>query len=104
MDHATLQWVQGDIEDTLTQARTALEKFAEDSHSSHYVQSCAEALHSVHGVLEMLEYYGACLLLEEMESLCRMLQNAEVDDANEEHREQDGRRNLHPPSLASAGA
>ena len=84
MDHATLQWVQGDIEDTLTQARTALEKFAEDSHSSHYVQSCAEALHSVHGVLEMLEYYGACLLLEEMESLCRMLQNAEVDDANEE--------------------
>ncbi|TFH50831.1 MAG: chemotaxis protein CheA, partial [Lysobacterales bacterium] len=84
MDHATLQWVQGDIEDTLTQARAALEKFSEDSHSSHYVKSCADALHSVHGVLEMLEYYGACLLLEEMESLCRMLQNAEMDDANEE--------------------
>lgn len=84
MDHATLQWVQGDIEETLTQARAALEKFSEDSHSSHYVQSCADSLHSVHGVLEMLEYYGACLLLEEMESLCRILQNAEVDDANEE--------------------
>ncbi|NCF80665.1 MAG: hypothetical protein GWP74_03555, partial [Proteobacteria bacterium] len=84
MDHATLQWVQGDIEDTLTQARSALEKFSEDSHSSHHVQSCAEALHSVHGVLEMLEYYGACLLLEEMESLCRMLQSTVGDDANEE--------------------
>ncbi|GMQ95893.1 MAG: hypothetical protein BMS9Abin14_365 [Gammaproteobacteria bacterium] len=84
MDHATLQWVQGDIEETLTQARSALEKFSEDSHSSHHVQSCADALHSVHGVLEMLEYYGACLLLEEMESLCRLLQHAEVDDANEE--------------------
>ena len=84
MDHATLQWVQGDIEDTLTQARSALEKFSEDSHSSHYVQSCADALHSVHGVLEMLEYYGACLLLEEMESLCRLLQRAEAGDANEE--------------------
>jgi chemosensory pili system protein ChpA (sensor histidine kinase/response regulator) len=84
MDHATLQWVQGDIEDTLTQARSALEKFSEDSHSSHYVQSCADSLHSVHGVLEMLEYYGACLLLEEMESLCRVLQRAEVGDANEE--------------------
>ncbi len=84
MDHATLQWVQGDIEETLTQARSALEKFSEDSHCSHYVQSCADALHSVHGVLEMLEYYGACLLLEEMESLCRMLQRAEVDGANEE--------------------
>ena len=84
MDHATLQWVQGDIEDTLAQARTALEKFSEDSHSSHYVQTCADALHNVHGVLEMLEYYGACLLLEEMESLCRMLLSAEVGDANEE--------------------
>jgi len=84
MDHATLQWVQGDIEDTLAQARSALEKFSEDAHSTHYVQSCADALHSVHGVLEMLEYYGACLLLEEMESLCRMLQNAGVEDANEE--------------------
>jgi chemosensory pili system protein ChpA (sensor histidine kinase/response regulator) len=84
MDHATLQWVQGDIEDTLTQARTALERFSEDSHSSHHVQSCADALHSVHGVLEMLEYYGACLLLEEMESLCRILQRAETGDANEE--------------------
>ena len=84
MDHATLQWVQGDIEDTLTQARSALEKFSEDSHSLHYVQSCADALHSVHGVLEMLEYYGACLLLEEMESLCRVLQRAEAGDANEE--------------------
>jgi chemotaxis protein histidine kinase CheA/CheY-like chemotaxis protein len=84
MDHATLQWVQGDIEDTLTQARSALEKFSEDSHSSHHVQTCADALHNVHGVLEMLEYYGACLLLEEMESLCRMLLGAEVEDANEE--------------------
>ena len=84
MDHATLQWVQGDIEDTLTQARSALEKFSENSNSPQYVESCADALHNVHGVLEMLEYYGACLLLEEMESLCRMLQRAEVGDANDE--------------------
>jgi len=84
MDHATLQWVQGDIEDTLTQARTALERFSEDAESGHYVEECAAALHSVHGVLEMLEYYGACLLLEEMESLCRTIQRSEVGDANEE--------------------
>jgi len=84
MDHATLQWVQGDIEETLTQARSALQKFSQDFHSSHYVQSCADALHTVHGVLEMLEYYGACLLLEEMESLCRMLQRVESDDVKEE--------------------
>jgi len=84
MDHATLHWVQGDIEDTLNSARSALEKFSEDSQSSHYVESCADSLHSVHGVLEMLEYYGACLLLEEMESLCRMLQRADGGDANEE--------------------
>ena len=84
MDHATLQWVQGDIEDTLAQARTALEKFSENSHSTHFVESCADALHSVHGVLEMLEYYGACLLLEEMESLCRVMQRSDGGDANEE--------------------
>ena len=84
MDHATLQWVQGDIEDTLTQARAALEKFSEDAESGHYVETCAAALHNVHGVLEMLEYYGACLLLEEMEGLCRMIQRAEIGDANEE--------------------
>ena len=84
MDHATLQWVQGDIEDTLTQARSALQKFSEDAHSSHYVLSCADAPHNVNGVLEMLEVYGACLLLEEMESLCRVLHDAEVDDAHEE--------------------
>lgn len=84
MDHATLQWVQGDIEDTLAQARSALESFSQDSTSKRHIESCADALHSVHGVLEMLEYYGACLLLEEMESLCRMLQRAETGDANEE--------------------
>ncbi|MDX1433450.1 MAG: Hpt domain-containing protein, partial [Gammaproteobacteria bacterium] len=79
MDPATLQWVQGDIEQTLTLAREALERFAENPGATQHMRSCADALHAVHGVLEMLEYYGACLLLEEMENVSSELLRGETD-------------------------
>ena len=69
MDRASLQWVQEDIEDSLRQGRIALESFADDPSEGESLRVCADTLHSVRGVLEMLEVYGCSLLFDEMEGI-----------------------------------
>lgn len=71
MDRASLQWVRADVDESLGQARVSLEAFAEDPANEARMLDCAEALHGVHGVLEMLEVYGVSLLLDELERLAR---------------------------------
>ncbi|MEM7406739.1 MAG: Hpt domain-containing protein [Pseudomonadota bacterium] len=66
MDRASLEWVQADIEESLRQARTSLETFADDPAEGEALRVCADTLHGVRGVLEMLEVYGVSLLFDEM--------------------------------------
>jgi chemosensory pili system protein ChpA (sensor histidine kinase/response regulator) len=86
MDRASLQWVRADVDESLKQARVNLETFASDPSDVHRMLECAETLHGVQGVLEMLEVYGVSLLLDELEKLCRAVHAGEVtrrDDACE---------------------
>ncbi|MES2918653.1 MAG: Hpt domain-containing protein [Pseudomonadota bacterium] len=81
-----LDWVKGEIEETLKQARQALEAYVENPEDSAQMRFCLAYLHQVHGTLQIVEFYGAALLAEEMEKLCVALTNglvARVADGQE---------------------
>ncbi|MDP2227624.1 MAG: Hpt domain-containing protein, partial [Moraxellaceae bacterium] len=73
-----LDWVKGEIEETLKQARQALEAFVENPEDGTRMRFCLAYLHQVHGTLQMVEFYGAALLAEEMEKICLALINNQV--------------------------
>ena len=72
-DYVALDWVKGEISETLGQARQALEAFVENPEDSTRLRFCLTYIHQVHGTLQMVEFYGAALLAEEMEKLAQSL-------------------------------
>jgi chemosensory pili system protein ChpA (sensor histidine kinase/response regulator) len=87
-DYLALDWVKGEIQETLNQAQQALEAFVENPEDSSRMRFCQTYLHQVYGTLQMVEFYGAALLAEEMEKLAQaLLENrvgaAQVRDAQE---------------------
>ena len=85
-DSIALDWVRGEIQDTLTQSQQALEAFVDNRDDTARLRFCLNYLHQVHGTLQMVELYGAALLTEEMEKLSQAILNetvANVDDAVE---------------------
>lgn len=72
-DYIALEWVRGEIQDTLQQAQKALEAYVEHPTDKSRLRFCLSYLHQVHGTLKMLEFYGAALLAEEMESVALAL-------------------------------
>ena len=72
-DYIALDWVKGEIKQTLSQAQSALEAFVENNQDTPQMTFCLNHIHQVHGTLQMVEFYGAALLAEEMEKLCTAL-------------------------------
>jgi chemosensory pili system protein ChpA (sensor histidine kinase/response regulator) len=69
----TLDLVGREINNTLNDARTALETFVEQPENVVLMQRCVSDLHQVQGVLRLLEIFGAALLAEEMEQVTHYL-------------------------------
>jgi chemosensory pili system protein ChpA (sensor histidine kinase/response regulator) len=65
----TLDLVGRELNATLAEARTALETYVEQPDNVSLLERCKQELHQVHGVLRVLEIYGAALLAEEMEQV-----------------------------------
>lgn len=82
-DYIALDWVRGEIAQTLVQARTALEAFVEDQSDLTQITFCLNYIHQVHGTLQMVEFYGAALLAEEMEKLCQAMLEGKVSSIDE---------------------
>jgi chemosensory pili system protein ChpA (sensor histidine kinase/response regulator) len=82
-DYVALEWVKGEIAETLKQAHQALEHLAEDPQAADAIGLCIEGIHQVHGSLQMVEFYGAALLAEEMEQLALALQQQRVAQRDE---------------------
>jgi chemosensory pili system protein ChpA (sensor histidine kinase/response regulator) len=70
----------------LSDARASLEAYAERSDQRALLEKCADQLHSAHGVLRLVEVYGAALLAEEMEHVTRYL----LTSGNDQKRQIDG--------------
>jgi chemosensory pili system protein ChpA (sensor histidine kinase/response regulator) len=69
----TLDLVGREINNTLGEARTALETYVEQPENVVLLQRCVSDLHQVQGVLRLLEIFGAALLAEEMEQVTQYL-------------------------------
>lgn len=69
IDHSTLRWVKKELDETLREAASALERYSEDPADRTQAQFCVSQLHQVRGILQMLELHGAAMLTEEMEQL-----------------------------------
>src|SRR5476649_2512484 len=82
----TLYIVAKELATTLNDARASLEAYAERSDQRAMLEKCADQLHSAHGVLRLVEVYGAALLAEEMEHVTRYLLSSE----NDQKRQVDG--------------
>lgn len=85
-----LDWLIGEINETLAQARQQLETFASDSSAtdasaddSGLLKGCLSLIHQVHGSLHMAELTGAAMLAEEMEQLVHALASGEVENSDE---------------------
>jgi chemosensory pili system protein ChpA (sensor histidine kinase/response regulator) len=82
----TLHIVAKELAATLNDARASLEAYAERSDQRALLERCADQLHSAHGVLRLVEVYGAALLAEEMEHVTRYLLSSD----NDQKRQVDG--------------
>ena len=78
LDYSTLNWVKGEIDETLTQARQALEAYVENPDDETQIRFVVTYLHQVLGTLKMVELYGAVMLAEEMEQVAEALLNKEI--------------------------
>ena len=83
-DYIALEWVKGEIQDTLQQAQQSLEAYVEHPADRSRLRFCLSYLHQVHGTLQMVEFYGAALLAEEMEAVALALTEGSLTN------EQDG--------------
>ncbi|MEO8669916.1 MAG: Hpt domain-containing protein [Tahibacter sp.] len=84
IDFTTLNWVKQELDETLKQARQALEAYVDEPADSSLMRFCATYLHQVQGTLRMVELYGAAMIVEEMERLAQALLDGEIrqkDDA-----------------------
>jgi chemosensory pili system protein ChpA (sensor histidine kinase/response regulator) len=82
----TLHIVAKELAATLNDARASLEAYAERPDQKILLEKCADQLHSAHGVLRLVEVYGAALLAEEMEHVTRYL----LTSGNDQKRQIDG--------------
>ncbi|MHC8329481.1 Hpt domain-containing protein [Pseudomonas sp. LB1P83] len=82
-DYVALEWVKGEIAETLKVAHQAIETLLDDPQATHALSECLACIHQVHGSLQMVEFYGAALLAEEMEQLATALQQNRVSHRDE---------------------
>lgn len=73
IDPGTLDWVRAEIDETLKQARIALESAAERPGDDAPLRHCQTWLHQVLGTLRMVELDGPALLATEIEALASAL-------------------------------
>ncbi|HJP99366.1 MAG TPA: Hpt domain-containing protein [Rhodanobacteraceae bacterium] len=82
-DFSTLAWVKPQIDQLLSEARQALEAYAENPDDRGSMQSCVTLLHQVLGTLRMIELYGAAALDEEMERLGGAVLDGQIANRDE---------------------
>ena len=100
----TLHLVAKELTATLNEARASLEAYAERPDQHAFLEKCAEQLHLAHGVLRLVEVYGAALLAEEMEHVSRYLLSVGSDQKRQgeqterrHHHEHNGLQTQPPP-------
>jgi chemosensory pili system protein ChpA (sensor histidine kinase/response regulator) len=79
-DYVALDWIKGEIFQTLEQAQYALEAVANSSEDSSSMRACLTAIHQVHGTLKMVQLTGPTDIAAEMEELAQGMMNKSLPD------------------------
>ncbi len=79
-DSVALDWIKGEVKETLLQAQQALDVVAESPDDAISMRECLTAIHQVHGTLKMVELPGGVQFASEMEELAQALMNDNVPD------------------------
>jgi chemosensory pili system protein ChpA (sensor histidine kinase/response regulator) len=79
-DFVALEWIRGELENTLENAQVSLEAAAESSDDPSSMRSCLTAIHQVHGTLKMVQLEGPTMVAAEMEQVAQSLMNSAVPD------------------------
>ncbi|WP_339502957.1 Hpt domain-containing protein [Pseudomonas silesiensis] len=82
-DYVALEWVKGEIAETLKVAHQAIVTLLDDPQATHALSECLACIHQVRGSLQMVEFYGAALFAEEMEQLTSALLHHRVGHRDE---------------------
>jgi chemosensory pili system protein ChpA (sensor histidine kinase/response regulator) len=80
-----LDWVTGEINETLMQARQALEAHVVNRDDPTQMRFCLTYLHQVHSILQMVEFHSGALLAEELEKLAQALVEGSVANSHDAH-------------------
>ena len=83
IDGNTLSWVKSEIDQTMDNARHALEAYVENTQDESQLRFCLNYLHQVYGTLQMVELYGAGMLANELERLTNALIENRVKNREE---------------------
>ncbi|MEN8169968.1 MAG: Hpt domain-containing protein [Pseudomonadota bacterium] len=82
-DISTLAWVKGEIDETLKQARVALEAYVEDPDDESQMEFCISYVHQVYGTLHMVELQGAALFAEDIEKFAVALRDGSIENSEQ---------------------
>ena len=84
-DYVALDWISGEIDETLNQACQALEAYVKEPADTGKLKFCMSQVSQVQGTLHMVEFHGAALFAHELELLLEALCNNDVIDALQAH-------------------
>jgi chemosensory pili system protein ChpA (sensor histidine kinase/response regulator) len=79
-DYVALEWIRGELANTLQGAQVALEAVAESPDDASSMRSCLSAIHQVHGTLKMVQLEGPTQMASEMEQVAQSLMNNSVPE------------------------
>ena len=79
-DYVALEWIRGELANTLQNAQFALEAVAESPDDATSMRSCLSAIHQVHGTLKMVQLEGPSTMAAEMEQVAQSLMNNSVPE------------------------
>ena len=79
-DNFALDWIKGELFETLNDAREALDAYVESARDETRMRACLTSLHQVHGTLVMLELEGVTLLADHLERLAQDMLNGKGED------------------------
>ncbi|MFT5008284.1 MAG: chemosensory pili system protein ChpA (sensor histidine kinase/response regulator), partial [Granulosicoccus sp.] len=82
-DYVALEWVKGEIFETLKQTRFALEAFVDAPDDTNRLEFSLSYIHQVYGTLQMVEFSGAAQLAHEMEQLNQAMVDAAVPSSGD---------------------
>ena len=78
-EHFALDWIKSDLLETLNEARTSLDDYAEMADETR-MRACLTGLHQVHGTLVMLELKGVTQLADHLEQLAQAMLAGQITD------------------------